>query len=151
MRNTIDMTALGRSTIGFERLLDLLEDSEHLDHGDGYPPYNIEKTSEDRYRIVLAVAGFGEADLTVTQEANVLTVASAKARETDTGTFLYRGIAARPFTRSFNLADFVYVQGAKLANGLLTIDLERQLPEAMKPRRVTIESAPAPALGKRAA
>ena len=152
MRHTIDMTALGRSTIGFERLLDLLEDSEHADLGDGYPPYNIERTSEDQYRIVLALAGFGEADLTVTQESNLLTIAGAKAREADTaGTFLYRGIAARTFTRRFDLADFVYVRGAKLANGLLTIDLERQLPEAMKPRRIAIETVAQKEAGKRAA
>ena len=143
MRNTIDMAALGRSTIGFERLLDLLQNNLPAET-DSYPPYNIEQLDDDHYRIVLAVAGFAEGDLEITAEPNVLTVAGA-APEKREG-FLYRGISGRPFQRQFNLADYVVVRGARLENGLLLIDLERELPEAMKPRRITIggghESAP---------
>jgi molecular chaperone IbpA len=152
MRNTIDMTALGRTAIGFERMFDLLRTHEAEIH-DTYPPYNIEKLGDDHYRIALAVAGFGESDLTVTQEANVLTVTGSKAEEADKGSYLYRGIAGRSFTRQFSLADHVLVRGAKLSNGLLTIELERELPEAMKPRHIAIGSDAAPKAfeGKRAA
>lgn len=152
MRNTIDMTALGRSAIGFERMFDLLR-SHEPETIDTYPPYNIEKVGDDHYRIALAVAGFAERDLSVTQESNLLTVTGTKADEADKGAYLYRGIAGRSFSRQFSLADYVLVRSAKLSNGLLTIDLERELPEAMKPRRIAIgaETATAPAQNKRAA
>lgn len=151
MRNTIDMTALGRSAIGFERMFDLLRANEG-ESTDTYPPYNIEKLGEDHYRIALAVAGFAESDLSVTQESNLLTVTGTRTEESDKGTaYLYRGIAGRPFTRQFSLADYVHVRGASLSNGLLTIDLERELPEAMKPRRISIGSEAAKAVSERRA
>jgi molecular chaperone IbpA len=152
MRNTIDMTALGRSAIGFERMFDLLRNHE-AEVADTYPPYNIEKVGEDHYRIALAVAGFAENDLSVTQEANLLTVTGTKAEDADKGAYLYRGIAGRSFNRQFSLADYVLVRGAKLWNGLLIIELERELPEAMKPRKITIgsDTAMSAAQTKRAA
>ena len=141
MRNTIDMTAVGRSTIGFEHLLDLLQSSLEAHPTDAFPPYNIEKVSDDRYRVSLAVAGYSEDELEITSEPNRLTVTGRKRAEAKSGDFLYQGIAGRPFTRHFNLAEHVFVRGAELANGLLTIDLEREIPEAMKPRRIEISSA----------
>jgi molecular chaperone IbpA len=144
MRNTIDMTALGRSTIGFEHLLDLLQGSIETNPADTFPPYNIEKLTDDSYRVTLAVAGFGEDELEITTEPNRLTVAGRKRPEAMTGELLYQGIAGRAFTRHFNLADHVFVRDARLANGLLTIDLEREIPEAMKPRRIDIGSGRQP-------
>lgn len=140
MRNTIDLADFGRSAIGFEHLFDLLQNGLDTATADGYPPYNIEKLDDDHYRIALAVAGFAEADLEVLAEPNLLTVTGTRAEPEDRGAFLYRGIAGRPFRRQFNLADFVVVRGAKLENGLLLIDLARELPEAMKPRRIAIGS-----------
>lgn len=137
MRDTKDTTPLVRSTIGFDRLLEQLETLADLEPGDNYPPYNIEKVGEDRYRIALAVAGFSDHDLEITAEANLLTVAGKKTDAMERQ-ILYRGIAHRPFTRRFRLAEFVVVTAAKLTNGLLTIELERQLPEAMKPRHILI-------------
>jgi molecular chaperone IbpA len=134
----IDMTTLGRSTIGFEHLLDLLHGSQQVDATEGFPPYNIEKMADDNYRVTLAVAGFAEEELEVTAQPNQLTVTGRKRPESYSGNMLHKGIAARPFTRQFNLAEHVYVRGAKLADGLLTIDLEREIPEAMKPRRIEI-------------
>jgi len=139
MRNTIDLADFGRSAIGFEHLFDLLQNGLDTATADGYPPYNIEKIDDDRYRIVLAVAGFSESELSITQEQNRLTVSGRKSDQpANAGAFLYQGIAARPFIRQFNLADYVRVRVANLVNGLLTIDLERELPEAMKPRRIPI-------------
>jgi molecular chaperone IbpA len=140
MRNTIDMTALGRSAIGFEHLFDMLQNSLEAGPADSYPPYNIEKAAEDRYRVTLAVAGFSEDDLEIMSEPNRLTVTGRRRTEARSGDLLYQGIAGRPFTRHFDLADHVFVRGAKLANGLLTIELEREIPEAMKPRRIEIGS-----------
>ena len=137
MRNTIDMAPFARSTIGFDRLLDQLETLAEPEAGDNYPPYNIEKLGEDRYRVALAVAGFTDNELAITVEANQLTVSGKKA-DVDDKAILYRGIAHRPFTRRFSLADYMVVKEAKLNNGLLTIEVERQLPEAMKPRRIAI-------------
>jgi molecular chaperone IbpA len=137
MRNTIDMAPFARSTIGFERLLNQLDSLAEPEPGDNYPPYNIEKLADDRYRVALAVAGFTDSELSITVEANQLTV-SGKKVDLDEKTILYRGIAHRPFIRRFSIADFVVVKEAKLTNGLLTIELERQLPEAMKPRRIAI-------------
>jgi molecular chaperone IbpA len=139
MRNTIDMTALGRSSIGFERMFDLLQNSLDADP-DSYPPYNIEKLDDDHYRIALAVAGYAEDDLSVTAEPNQLTVSGAHKENGDTASFLYRGIAGHSFNRQFNLVDYVVVRSAKLENGLLTIDLKRELPEAMKPRQIAINA-----------
>ncbi|MEI9996898.1 MAG: Hsp20 family protein [Rhizomicrobium sp.] len=150
MRDTIDITNFGRSAIGFERMLDLLR-SNPGDPGESYPPYNIEKAGEDRYRIVVAVAGFADSELSVTQEQNRLTVTGRKDEAPKRGTFLHQGIAGQPFTRQFGLADYVQVREAKLANGLLTIELERQLPEAMKPRRIAIGGETNASAAKRAA
>jgi molecular chaperone IbpA len=144
------MAPFARSTIGFDRLLGQLEALAEPEPGGNYPPYNIEKLGEDRYRVALAVAGFTDSELTVTVEANQLSVSGKKAdaQEKDV---LYRGIAHRPFIRRFSLADFVVVKDAKLSNGLLTIDLERQLPETMKPRRIPINAEAQPVENRRAA
>ncbi|HEY2010876.1 MAG TPA: Hsp20 family protein [Rhizomicrobium sp.] len=150
MRNTIDLAPFARSTIGFDRLLDQLETLAEPETGDNYPPYNIERLGEDRYRVVLAVAGFTDNELSITVEANQLTVSGKKA-DVDDKAILYRGIAHRPFIRRFSLADYVVVEDAKLTNGLLTIELERQLPEAMKPRRIAINGHTPPAGTKHAA
>jgi molecular chaperone IbpA len=138
MRN-FDLTPLWRSTVGFDRLFDLIDDSLRLTDGDNYPPYNIERTGEDSYRISLALAGFKPEEITVTAEQNMLTVEGRKPDKGD-HEHLYQGIASRPFRRQFNLADYVEVKGASFENGLLQIDLVRELPEAMKPRRIEIKS-----------
>ena len=134
---TFDFSPLWRSTIGFDHLADLVDASLRQATDDNYPPYNIERAGEDAYRITIAVAGFGAEDVTITAEQNSLTVEGKKA-EKDEREYLYRGIATRPFRRVFNLADFVQVRGAELSNGVLTIDLVREVPEAMKPRRIAI-------------
>lgn len=144
--NNLDLAPLWRSTIGFDRFFDLLEDSLRLTGEDSnYPPYNIVKTGEDRYAIALAVAGFGPEEITVTAEQNTLTVEGRKALK-EAQELLYQGISARPFRHSFRLADHVHVEGASFENGLLTIQLLRALPEAMKPRRIPIASG-APQIG----
>jgi molecular chaperone IbpA len=139
MRSTIDMAPFARSTIGYDRLLDQIETFAHPEPVDTYPPYNIEKLGEDRYRVALAVAGFADNELNVTVEGNQLTVSGGKVVADDKDIF-YRGIAHRPFIRRFSLADFVVIKDAKLSNGLLTIELERQLPETMRPRRIAINA-----------
>lgn len=136
MRN-YDLTPLWRSTVGFDRLFDLLDDSLHLTGEGNYPPYNIERIGEDHYQISLALAGFVPEDITITAEQNVLTVEGRKADKGE-HQYLYQGISARPFRRVFNLADHVQVTGASFDNGLLKIDLVREVPEAMKPRRIAI-------------
>jgi molecular chaperone IbpA len=138
MRN-FDLTPLCRSTVGFDRLFDLIDDSLRLAGEDNYPPYNIERAGEDEYRISLALAGFTPDEITVTAEQNVLTVEGRKAEKGD-HQYLYQGISARPFRRQFNLADYVEVKGASFENGLLRVNLVRELPEAMKPRRIAIAS-----------
>lgn len=138
---TSDFTPLWRTTIGFDHLADLVDRTLHQATDDGYPPYNIERSSADTYRITIALAGFSADDVTVTAEQNTLTVEGNKPTKDDRE-YLYRGIAARPFRRIFNLADYVLVKQADFRNGLLTIDLVRELPEAMKPRRIAINSAP---------
>jgi len=150
MRNMIDMAPFARSTIGFDRLLDQLETFADHEPSDSYPPYNIEKLGEDRYRVAFAVAGFTDDEISITVEANQLTVSGRKT-EGQEKEMLYRGIANRPFIRRFSLADFVLVKEATLNNGLLTIALERQLPEAMKPRRIAINGQAPAAEAKRAA
>ena len=134
---TFDFTPLWRSTIGFDRLVDMLDQSAHFQANDTYPPYNIERSGEDNYRISLALAGFSPDEVTITAEQNVLTVEGSKAQKPETE-FLYQGISARPFRRVFNLADYVQVQHASFEDGLLKIDLVREVPEAMKPRRIAI-------------
>jgi molecular chaperone IbpA len=133
---TYDLNPLWRSTIGFDRLFDFLDETQRRTE-DNYPPYNIERLSEDRYQISLALAGFGPDEIAVTAEQNVLTVEGRKSEE-DKREYLYRGISARPFKRQFNLADYVQVKNAAFDNGLLRIELVREVPDAMKPRRITI-------------
>lgn len=138
MRN-FDPTPLWRSTVGFDRLFDLLNQSNAFSAGENYPPYNIQRTGEDQYEITLALAGFSPADVNITAEQNVLTVEAAKNEQTSSE-YLYQGIATRSFRRVFNLAEYVEVKDASFENGLLKIKLERQVPEAMRPRRIQIAS-----------
>jgi molecular chaperone IbpA len=139
---TYDFAPLWRSTIGFDRLFDLLDETQRGSE-DNYPPYNIERLGEDRYQISLALAGFSPDEMTVTAEQNVLTVEGRKG-DKDQHEYLYQGISARPFKRQFNLADHVQVKGANFENGLLRIELYREIPEAMKPRRIAIGDVSAP-------
>ncbi|WP_159711807.1 Hsp20 family protein [Geminicoccus flavidas] len=143
MRTALDFTPLFRSTIGFDRVFDLLDSASRLQAIDNWPPYDIVKTGEDAYRISMAVAGFSKDELDLTQEPNLLVVSGSKPGQDD-GQYLHRGIAGRAFQRRFELADHVKVKAANLENGLLTIDLVRELPEAMKPRRIEIGSEALP-------
>ena len=139
MRTTFDFAPLFRTSIGFDRMLNALESASRVTAIDSWPPYDIVRTGEDDYRITMAVAGFTRDDLTITQEHNMLMVAGQKPGEDEANAqYLYRGIAGRAFQRRFELADHVKVVGASLVNGLLTIDLKRELPEEMKPRRIAI-------------
>jgi len=140
MRTTFDFAPLWRSTIGFDRLLDLVDAAQQSGNDDNYPPCNIERLGEDRYQISLALAGFSPDEITVTAEQNILTVEGRKT-EKQQREFLHHGISFRPFKRQFNLADHVQVKGASFNNGLLMIELVREVPEAMKPRRVAINGA----------
>ena len=138
---TFDLTPLYRSTVGFDRLFSLLDGSVSLD-GPSYPPYNIERTGDNAYRVSIAVAGFADSELGIEVKENTLTVHGEKqTHEEQNGEVLYQGIAARAFERRFQLADYVQVKGASLENGLLHIDLVREVPEAMKPRQVPISGA----------
>lgn len=139
---TFDFTPYRRSTVGFDRLFEMLESSARAE-SETYPPFDIEQEGEDRYRITLAVAGFQPDDIDIVAQNNQLTVTGRKADESDSGTYLHRGIATRAFERRFQLADFVVVQDANFDNGLLRISLKREIPEAMKPRRITINGASA--------
>ncbi len=138
MRN-YDLTPLWRSTIGFDRVFDLIDESLRWSGEDNYPPYNIARTGEDHYEISLAVAGFMPQEITITAEQDVLTVEGRKAEKGE-HQYLFQGISARPFRRVFNLADYVTVKGASFENGLLKIDLVQEVPEAMKPRRIEINA-----------
>ncbi|MFC3174288.1 Hsp20 family protein [Novosphingobium bradum] len=138
--NRLDFTPYRRSTVGFDRLFDLLENSSRAGTGDNYPPFNIERRGEDAYRITLAVAGFKPADLEITAQQNLLVVQGRKAEEQPAGQFLHVGIAQRGFERRFELADFVRVDNAGLEDGLLAIDLVREVPEAMKPRKIAVNA-----------
>ncbi|WP_346911831.1 Hsp20 family protein [uncultured Roseibium sp.] len=133
-----DFTPLHRSTIGFDRLFSMLDSANS--ETPSYPPYNIERTDENNYRITMAVAGFGEADLSLEAKEHVLTIKGEKKDEDENRDILYRGIASRAFERRFQLAEHVRVEGAHLENGLLHIDLVREIPEAMKPRKIEIGS-----------
>jgi molecular chaperone IbpA len=136
-----DLTPLYRSTIGFDRLGSLLDTLTNFEgETPSYPPYNIERVGENDYRISMAVAGFGEGDLSIDVKENTLSIRGEKRTEQEDTTFLHRGIASRSFERRFQLADHVLVKGAVLENGLLHVDLVRELPEAMKPRTVPIET-----------
>ena len=140
---TFDLAPLYRSTVGFDRLFTMLDSLAQPDGAQTYPPYNIERLGENEYRITMAVAGFGEDDLTLTQEPNLLLVRGSRKSEAEAN-YLHHGIAGRDFERRFELADYVKVNAANLENGLLTIDLMREIPEAMKPRRIRIGAGNAP-------
>jgi molecular chaperone IbpA len=143
----VDFTPLYRSTVGFDRLFSILDQINTIEApSQSYPPYNIEKTGESAYRISIAVAGFAETDLNIESKENVLTVRGEKAASEDAtqGEVLFQGIAARAFERRFQLADYVSVTGASLENGLLHIDLVREVPETMKPKLIPISNGSAP-------
>src|SRR5687768_1196587 len=151
MRNNFDLSPYRRSTVGFDRLFDFLETAGRSEQADNYPPYDIEKLSDDSYRITLAVAGFSPADIDITARQNMLIVTGRKAENRNRdGNYLHMGIATRAFERRFELADFVRADGAEMKDGLLSIELVREIPEAMKPRKIdiragetqTIESGP---------
>jgi molecular chaperone IbpA len=142
MRSAFDFSPLFRSTVGFDRLPGLLEAAARFDEASmGYPPYNIEKLDEESYRITMAVAGFNEDDLEIEVRENSLIVSGRQAEDDGEKTYLHRGIAGRAFQRRFQIADHVKVTGARLENGLLHVDLVRELPEEMKPRQIRIETA----------
>ncbi len=134
-----DFTPYRRSTVGFDRLFDLLENQARTNAGDNYPPFNIQRRDEDQYRITLAVAGFKPADIDITAQQNLLTIQGKKRDEDGTeGDMLHIGIANRGFERRFELADYVRVAKADLEDGLLVIDLIREVPEAMKPKKIAV-------------
>ena len=148
---TIDFSPLYRSVVGFDRLAQLLETAS-VDQASGYPPYNIERTDENAYRIEIAVAGFRADELNIEVKENLLTVQGRKAANDAERRFLHRGLAERDFERRFQLADYVIVTDARLADGLLSIALRRELPEALKPRRIEIATSSAPLIeGEKAA
>ena len=143
---TFDLSPLFRASVGFDNLARVFDaatrpDGTHV----SYPPYNIVKAGEDTYRITFAVAGFGENDLDINVENNTLTVTGKVAQDSDTATYIHRGIAGRSFERKFELANHIQVSGARIENGLLHIELKREVPEALKPRKVAIAAAPAKA------
>lgn len=136
---TYDLSPLHRFTVGFDNVSRLIDAVSRLDDSTmSYPPYNIERFGEDRYRISMAVAGFTEADLEIELKDNTLTISGRKNEEEDASTYLHRGIAARAFERRFELAAHIKVKGASLENGLLHVDLEREVPEELKPRKIAI-------------
>jgi molecular chaperone IbpA len=136
--NRLDFTPYRRSMVGFDRLFDMLESQARGQSGDNYPPFNIEKRGDDAYRITLAVAGFKPQDLDITAQQNLLIVQGRKGDEAAGGKLLHVGIAQRGFERRFELADYVRVDAAELEDGLLVIDLVREVPEAMKPKKIAI-------------
>jgi molecular chaperone IbpA len=138
---TYDFSPLFRSTIGFDRLFDLAETAQRATE-ESYPPYNIERLADDRYQISLAVAGFSPDEISITAEHNVVTIEGGKPEKAERQ-FIHRGISTRNFKRQFNLADYVQVKNASFENGLLKIDLVREIPEAMKPRRIAINGVSA--------
>ena len=141
--NRFDFTPYRRSTVGFDRLFDLLENQvRNSGGGDNYPPFNIERRGEDAYRITLAVAGFRAEDIDITAQQNLLVIQGRKREEAPEGEMLHLGIANRGFERRFELADFVRVDHADLADGLLAIDLVREVPETMKPKKIAIGGQP---------
>jgi molecular chaperone IbpA len=139
MRTGFDFSPYRRSTVGFDRLFDFLESAARTDVGDNYPPFDIEKLSDDSYRITLAVAGFKQNEIDITARQNLLVITGRKAENRNKdGNFLHVGIATRAFERRFELADFVRVEGAELRDGLLSVELVREIPDMMKPRRIEI-------------
>jgi molecular chaperone IbpA len=148
MRTNFDFSPYRRSTVGFDRLFEMLESNSRAET-ETYPPFDIEQEGDDRYRVTLAVAGFRPEDIEIVAQNNQLSVAGRKAEDADSGQYLHRGIATRAFERRFQLADFVVVQDASFDNGLLRISLKREIPEAMKPRRIEINGAAATAANDR--
>lgn len=146
MRN-VDLDPLWRTSIGFDRILDLMQQIGRSDAEAAYPPYNIERTGEDRYRITVAAAGFTPEQISVTVEQNTLVISGRLEEGREDAEYLYRGIAARPFQRRFSLADYVEVTEARFADGLLEVELERRLPDSMKPRKIEIRTGPAEVRG----
>ena len=144
MRTAFDFSPLYRSTVGFDRLFDMLDQTARVETAAHWPPYNVEKVGDDHYRITMAVAGFGSDEIEITQIENTLLISGQKQPEQENGQFLHRGIATRAFKQTFNLADYVKVTNAKLENGLLTVDLVREVPEEMKPRRIQIANGTGP-------
>ncbi|MGV2114415.1 Hsp20 family protein [Agrobacterium salinitolerans] len=142
MATSYDYAPLYRSSVGFDRIFNLLENAQRTRSSNDWPPYDIVKTGDDSYRISIAVAGFGLDDLDISFQSNLLTVAGRKQEAPSDG-YLHRGIAGRPFEHRFELADHVRVNGAGLNNGLLSIELVREIPEALKPRKISIQSMPA--------
>lgn len=138
VKRTYDVSPLFRSSIGFDRLFELLNQADRVEPSTAWPPYNIEKVAEDQYRITMAVAGFTPDEIELTQQDTTLLVSGQKAAQEGEKHYLYRGIAARTFRQTFNLAEHVKVVGASLENGLLTVALKREVPEALKPRRIAI-------------
>ena len=137
MRN-VDLSPLYRSFIGFDHLASLLDSANRTEKSNGYPPYNIESVSEEKYRITMAIAGFSENELEIQSEQNTLIVKGIKAEQKEQKKYLYQGIAERNFERRFQLGDYIKVIGAEMENGLLHIELEREIPEALKPRKIEI-------------
>jgi len=134
-----DLTPLYRSSVGFDRFVNLMDSLTNLEgESNGYPPYNIERVADDEYRISMAVAGFGEADISIEVKENTLTINGARPEDKDEAQYLHRGLANRSFDRRFQLADHVQVKGADLKDGMLSVDLVREVPEAMKPRTIAI-------------
>ncbi len=147
-----DFSPLFRSTVGFDRLTSLLDATTRLDESEvSYPPYNIEQTGEDAYRIVMAVAGFREGDISLVQRASSLAISGKQEKAQEDKKYLHRGIAARAFERRFTLADHIKVTGASLADGVLSVDLVREVPEAMKPRTIQIVNGESKVLESKAA
>ncbi len=140
---THDVAPLFRSSVGFDRVFDLLAQAERTEASAAWPPYNIEKVAEDAYRITMAVAGFTPDEIELTQHDTALLVSGQKKSQEGERQYLHRGIAARTFRQTFNLAEHVKVTGASLENGLLTVELKREVPEALKPRRITIDGTQA--------
>lgn len=141
MRTNLDLAPFRRSTVGFDRLFDLLENGTSMMSGENYPPFDLEQDGEDRYRITLAVAGFRPGEIDVTAQQNLLIVSGRKAEQDDDRNYVHRGIAARSFERRFALGDYVQVKGAEMKEGLLSIELAREIPEEMKPKRIEIDSS----------
>lgn len=138
-----ELNPLYRTLVGFDRIANLMDQAARLDAAPGYPPFNVEQTAEDAFRIELAVAGFGQDDINIEFKQNLLTVSGARKQAEAPRNFLHRGIAERGFERRFGLADHVRVAGAKLENGMLTIELVRELPDILKPRKIEISNAAA--------
>lgn len=138
MRTNIDFRPFRQATVGFDRLFDLLENSLPTQSNDNYPPFDLMQEGEDRFRITLAVAGFRPDEIEVTAQQNLLVVSGRKSQEDD-GRYIHRGIAARAFERRFALADYVHVKNAELRDGMLSIELLREIPEEMRPRRIAIQ------------